>query len=300
MKVARIEYEGAARTAVVEHDGVRVLAPEVGVLDVLADPSMASGEPVSEPRFLAPIEPPTIRDFSVFEQHIAGVVKNAGPETPVPPVWYESPFCYFSNPHAITGPGDAIAMPPGCVDLDLELELAAVIGRPGRDLSPDEAEGWIAGYTIFNDWSARDLQRHELALGLGFCKAKDFANTLGPWIVTPDELEPYRHGDRLDLRMTAAINSRELGSDTAASMAWSWGELVSYASRGTWVRPGDVLGSGTCGGGCLMELWGRRGRDDYPPLQPGDTVSLTIEGIGTLENTIVPGAGVIELPRART
>ena len=300
MKVARIEHEGAARTAIVADDGVQMLASEIGVLDVLVDPSLATGERVADVRFLAPIEPPTIRDFSVFEQHIAGVVKNAGPDIPVPPVWYASPFCYFSNPHAVTGPGDEIAMPPGCVDLDLELELAAVIGRPGRDLAPDEAEGWIAGYTIFNDWSARDLQRHELALGLGFCKAKDFANTLGPWIVTPDELEPYRRDDRLDLRMTASINGRELGSDTAASMAWSWGELVSYASRGTWVRPGDVLGSGTCGGGCLMEQWGRHGRDGYPPLKPGDTVSLTIEGIGTLENTVVPGADVIELPRART
>ena len=136
MKVARIEYEGAARTAIVSDDGVRVLAPEMGVLDVLADPSPASGELVAEPRFLAPIEPPTIRDFSVFEQHIAGVVKNAGPDTPVPPVWYESPFCYFSNPHAVTGPGDEIAMPPGCVDLDLELELAAVIGRRGATSHP--------------------------------------------------------------------------------------------------------------------------------------------------------------------
>ena len=300
MKVARIDHEGAPRAALVEPDGVRVLAPEVGVLDVLADPSLAAGELVSEPRFLAPIEPRTIRDFSVFEQHIGGVVKTAGPDTPVPAVWYASPFCYFSNPHAVTGPGDAIAIPPGCVDLDLELELAAVIGRSGRDLAPDEAEGWIAGYTIFNDWSARDLQRHELALGLGFCKAKDFANTLGPWIVTPDELEPFRQGDRLDLRMTAVINGAELGSDTAASMAWSWGELVSYASRGTWIRPGDVLGSGTCGGGCLLEMWGRHGRDGYPPLQPGDTVALRIDGIGTLENTIVAGADVIELPRART
>jgi 2-keto-4-pentenoate hydratase/2-oxohepta-3-ene-1,7-dioic acid hydratase in catechol pathway len=299
MKVARIEHDGAIRSAVVEDDGVRMLGPDIGVLDVLSDPSLAIGVLVEDVRFLAPVEPPTIRDFSVFEQHIGGVVKVAGRGTPVPEAWYESPFCYFTNPHAITGPGDEIAVPPGCVDLDLELELAAVIGRSGRDLTPGEAESCIAGYTIFNDWSARDLQRHELALGLGFCKAKDFANTLGPWIVTPDELDPFRRGDRLDLRMTAAINGRELGSDTAASMAWSWGELVSYASRGTWVRPGDVLGSGTCGGGCLLEMWGRHGRDGHPPLRPGDTVSLTIEGIGTLENTIVPGADVIELPRAR-
>ena len=152
MRVARIEHEGAARTAIVAGDGVRMLPVEVGVLDVLADPSLAIGVLVEDVRFLAPIEPPTIRDFSVFEQHIGGVVKIAGPETPVPEVWYASPFCYFSNPHAVTGPADEIPMPPGCTDLDLELELAAVIGLAGRDLAPDEAEAHIAGYTIFNDW----------------------------------------------------------------------------------------------------------------------------------------------------
>ena len=117
----------------------------------------------------------------------------------MPDVWYESPFCYFTNPHAVTGPDVEIAVPPGCVDLDFELEVAAVIGRAGRDLRPEEAGAHIAGYTIFNDWSARDLQLAEMRLGLGTCKGKDFANTLGPWIVTADELEPFRDGDRLDL-----------------------------------------------------------------------------------------------------
>ena len=112
-----------------------------------------------------------------------------GAGTPVPAIWYESPFCYFSNPHAVNGPGNEIPVPPGCVDLDFELEVAAVIGRPGSNLRPDEAGSHIAGYTIFNDWSARDLQLAEMRLGLGICKGKDFANTLGPWIVTADELE---------------------------------------------------------------------------------------------------------------
>ncbi|MBV8991117.1 MAG: fumarylacetoacetate hydrolase family protein, partial [Solirubrobacterales bacterium] len=152
---------------------------------------------------------------------------------------------------------------------------------------------------IFNDWSARDLQMHELALGLGFCKAKDFANTLGPWIVTPDELEPYRDGDRLDLDMRARINDRELGDDTLANMAWSFEELVSYASRGTWIKPGDVLGSGTCGTGCLLELRGRHGPEAYPPLKPGDVVSLTVQGIGELTNRVVDGVDSIALPEAR-
>jgi 2-keto-4-pentenoate hydratase/2-oxohepta-3-ene-1,7-dioic acid hydratase in catechol pathway len=236
----------------------------------------------------------------VFEQHIEGVIKDANPQATVPPVWYESPFCYFSNPHALTGPGDEIPVPPGCRRLDLELEVAAVIGRAGRDLSPEEAGDYIGGYTIFNDWSARDLQMAEMRLGLGICKGKDFANTLGPWIVTADELEAHRDGDRLDLELGAEVNGVALGTDTLANMAWSFPELVSYASRGTWVRPGDVLGSGTCGNGCLLELWGRRGADFHPPLGPGDVVSLHVEGIGTLTNPVVGGVAPHPLPKARS
>ena len=138
-----------------------------------------------------------------------------------------------------------------------------------------------------------------MKLGLGICKGKDFANTLGPWIVTPDELEPFRSGDRLDLDLRATVNDRELGDDTLANMAWSFEELISYASRGTWIRPGDVLGSGTCGAGCLLELRGRHGRDAYPPLAPGDTVTLSVQGIGTITNTIGSGVDPIALPKAR-
>jgi 2-keto-4-pentenoate hydratase/2-oxohepta-3-ene-1,7-dioic acid hydratase in catechol pathway len=308
MKLARVDLGGTARVAVVEQDVVRVLGPEVGVRDLLAaDPEgrqrLAAGTErelaVSEARFLAPVIPPTMRDFSTFEQHIEGVVKDANPDAVVPPVWYESPFCYFTNPHALSGPGDTVAVPPGCRRLDLELEVAAVIGTAGRDLTPEQAVHHIAGYTIFNDWSARDLQGAEMRLGLGPCKGKDFANTLGPWIVTADELEPYRDGDRLDLRLNAEINGRSLGVDTLANMAWSFPELVAYASRGTVVAPGDVLGSGTSGRGCLLELWGRRGADSHDPLAPGDVVSLHVEGIGTLTNTVVAGVEPHPLPRAR-
>jgi 2-keto-4-pentenoate hydratase/2-oxohepta-3-ene-1,7-dioic acid hydratase in catechol pathway len=199
----------------------------------------------------------------VFEHHIEGIVMGAG----IPGRWYASPFCYFSNPGAVTGPGEEIPLPPGCRDLDLELEVAAVIGRAGRNLTLEEAGSYIAGYTIFNDWSARDLQIEEMKLGLGICKGKDFANTLG--------------------------------GDTLANMAWSFEELVAYASRGTWIRPGDVLGSGTCGSGCLLELRGRTGADGHPWLVPGDTASLTVQGIGTLTNTVVPGVHPVALPPAR-
>jgi 2-keto-4-pentenoate hydratase/2-oxohepta-3-ene-1,7-dioic acid hydratase in catechol pathway len=309
MRIARIqESTSAVRTATIAaDDSVRVLDAEVDVGALLgADPlererlagRVTAERPLSEVHLLAPVVPPTIRDFSVFEQHLAGVIRNTSPEASVPTVFYQSPFCYFTNPHALTGPGDEIAVPPGCERLDLELEVAAVIGSAGRDLSPAQAGDHIAGYTIFNDWSARDLQIAEMRLGLGTCKGKDFANTLGPWIVTADELEPLRDGDRLALEMHAEINGSALGTDSLANMAWSFEELVSYASRGTWVRPGDVLGSGTCGYGCLFELWGTEGPDAHPPLGPGDTVALHVEGIGRLENSIVSGGEPIPLPRA--
>jgi 2-keto-4-pentenoate hydratase/2-oxohepta-3-ene-1,7-dioic acid hydratase in catechol pathway len=309
VRIARIDHGGVPRAAVVSADGesARLLAPEVAVSALLAaDPEereRLAGRPAGEvdltqARLLAPVEPGTVRDFSVFEQHTEGARMYRDPHATVPEVWYESPFCYFSNPYAVNGPGDAVAVPPGCVDLDFELEVAAVIGRPGSNLRPDQAGAHIAGYTIFNDWSARDLQLAEMRLGLGICKGKDFASTLGPWIVTPDELDEYRREDRLDLDMRAAVNGRELGNDTLANMAWSFEELVSYASRGTLVRTGDVLGSGTCGWGCLLEMWGRRGRDEFSPLGPGDTVTLTVEGIGTLTNTVVAGANLHPLPPA--
>jgi 2-keto-4-pentenoate hydratase/2-oxohepta-3-ene-1,7-dioic acid hydratase in catechol pathway len=292
MRIARIDHEGSPRTAVITADDrVRRLAPDVGVLDLLGAPSeardalagQAEGEAeLDEVRLLAPIEPPAIRDFSVFEAHIEGIVMGEGRR--VPERWYEGPFCYFSNPHAITGPGDEIAVPPASERLDLELEVAAIIGHAGRNLTVEEAGAYIAGYTIFNDWSARDHAIDEMRLGLGFCKAKDFANTLGPWIVTPDELEPFRAGDRL-------------GDDTLANMAWSFEELVAYASRGAWIKPGDVLGSGTCGNGCLFELWGRG--QAWDPLAPGDVVTLTVEGIGTLTNRVVDGVDPVPLPPAR-
>lgn len=308
MRIARFEHRGEVRAGVVEGGTVRVLPYEVGVLDLLTVAPEQRGRvaaraeaevPLTDVRLLAPIQPPTIRDFSVFEQHIEGMVRTHRDDGKVPDAWYASPFCYFSNTHAVSGPGDEIEIPPSCHALDLELEVAAVIGRPGRNLSAAGADAYIAGYTIFNDWSARDLGAAELELGLGMCKAKDFANTLGPWIVPADELEPSRTGDRLDLDMRAAINGVELGDDTLSNMAWSFAELVSYASRGTWVRPGDVLGSGTCGYGCLAELWGRRGRQDPPPLRAGDTVTLTVQGIGELTNTVVAGAEPAPLPPAR-
>jgi 2-keto-4-pentenoate hydratase/2-oxohepta-3-ene-1,7-dioic acid hydratase in catechol pathway len=161
-------------------------------------------------------------------------------------------------------------------------------------LGPDA----ICGYTILNDWSARDLQRREMKVNLGPAKGKDSATTLGPWLVTADELEPCRDADGfLALDMRVAVNGERIGQDLLSNMGWPFEELAAYAGRGTRLRAGDVLGSGTCGnGGCLAELWGRRGRQDPPPLRSGDVVEMTVEGIGTIRNTVVPG---VELPPIR-
>lgn len=215
------------------------------------------------------------------------------------PEWYEAPTFYFTNPYALLGAHDDVPVPPGCELFDFELEVAAVVGRDGASLSPEQARQAIFGYTILNDWSARDLQRREMKVQLGPAKGKDSATTLGPWLVTADELAAHHDEDGfLTLEMSVSVNSARIGHDLLSNMGWPFAELVSYASRGTWVRAGDVLGSGTCGnGGCLAELWGR-GRD-IPALAPGDVVEMTVEGLGTIRNTVVTGTTLPPVPAAR-
>jgi len=201
VKVARYLWQGREHAGVVKGDAV--VPAEHGVLELVASPGSfrPAGEPVplAEVRLLPPLEPPSIRDFVTFEQHVEGMVRNSSPDATIAPEWYEAPTFYFSNPHSLVASGDAVEIPPGCGVLDYELEVAAVVGRAARNVTVEEAGGHIAGYTIFNDWSARDLQAREMRVGLGPAKGKDFAITLGPWIVTADELEPFRRGDRLDL-----------------------------------------------------------------------------------------------------
>ena len=257
--------------------------------------------PLADVRLLAPVHPTAVRDFLTFEQHVEGMRKSIDGALGVPDQWYEAPVFYFSNPHSVLGPADDVPMPPGSTVLDYELEVAAVIGRAGRDLDARQARDHIVAYTIFNDWSARDLQKAEMKVGLGPSKGKDTSSTLGPWLVTADELEPYRDADGfLDLELTAEVNGERIGHDRLGHMGWTFEDMTVYASRGTWVRPGDVLGSGTCGnGGCLAELWGRHGAQTPPPLQPGDVVELTVEGIGSLRNTVVPGVSPVAVATAR-
>jgi 2-keto-4-pentenoate hydratase/2-oxohepta-3-ene-1,7-dioic acid hydratase in catechol pathway len=239
----------------------------------------------------APIpRPPTVRDFYAFEQHVRVARQRRGLE--MDPDWYQLPVFYFSNPYAIGGPDDPVAIPPGSAELDYELEVAAIVGMGGADLDPEQAERNIAGYCVMNDWSARDVQRREMKLSMGPVKGKDFATSIGPCLVTPDELEDTRRDRSYDLAMTATVNGIEYSRASLADIFWSFGEMLAYASRGTRVEPGDVIGSGTCGTGCILELSMVHGHDRYPWLQPGDVVELSVDRLGILRNRVVAGAAL--------
>ncbi|MFI9828841.1 fumarylacetoacetate hydrolase family protein [Streptomyces sp. NPDC051913] len=308
MRFATYEYEGVEHAGVVRDGVVHPLPASVleliegEALHSVGDEALrrASALTVDQVRLLPPLKPPSIRDFVGFEAHIEGVSKSLDGLEHVPEEWYRAPAFYFTNPHAGYGPDDDVPIPAGCSVLDFELEVGAVIGRAGRDLTPEQAREHIVGYLVFNDWSARDLQKPEKQLGLGFSKGKDFANTLGPYLVTADEVADRRDADGfLDLAMTVTLNGELIGRDSLAHMSWTFEEMVAYASRDAWVRPGDVLGSGTCGWGALAEFWGRLGERTPPPLKPGDEVTLSVERLGTLSNRIVPGRCDVYLPRAR-
>jgi fumarylacetoacetate (FAA) hydrolase len=225
----------------------------------------------------------SIRDFYAFEQHVKTCRRHRGLD--MAPEWFRVPVFYFSNPASVIGPDDTVFAPRGSQALDYELELACVIGRECRDLPDDDRSlSSVAGFTLMNDWSARDLQRLEMSVGLGPSKGKDFATSLGPDLVTFDELQDRYRDGRLQLEMTASVNGRVLSRGSSGSMYWTWPQLLAHASRDTWLRPGDVIGSGTVGTGCILELtpeavggW----------LQPGDVVELTAERLGTLRNRVV-------------
>jgi 2-keto-4-pentenoate hydratase/2-oxohepta-3-ene-1,7-dioic acid hydratase in catechol pathway len=296
-----LDVDGAERVGVVSGDEVLALEPRVGLLDLLGDDGerMASAGsaalaspaevfPLASVRLLAPVpRPPSVRDFYAFEQHVRTARQRRGLE--MDPDWYELPVFYFSNPAAIVGPGEEVAVPPGTSELDFELEVAAIVGRGGSDLDPEEAESHIAGFCVMNDWSARDIQRREMKLSMGPVKGKDFTTTLGPYMVTRDELEPYRKDRAYDLVMTASVNGKEYSRASLAEIYWSFGEMLAYASRGTRLVPGDVIGSGTCGTGCILELSLVHGSEVYPWLQPGDEVALAVEQLGRIQNKVVEG-----------
>lgn len=263
---------------------------------------VASAILIDHVTLLPPLVPSSIRDFVAFEEHVEGVSASVDGKSEVVPEWYQAPTFYFTNPHTVRATGETVAIPQ-TQRMDFELELAAVIGgvpgSSGSNLTAEEAHAHIFGYTVMNDWSARDLQSREMKVRLGPCKGKDFAMTLGPWIVTADELEPYLDEEGfLAVRAEAYINGTLVGEDLVSNMGWPFAELVAYAARNSVVMPGDVLGSGTVGnGGCLGELWGL-GRD-IAPLEPGDEVRLIIEGVGEIVNVVGARTPAPALPAAR-
>jgi len=261
-----------------------------------------SGTALDDVRLLAPVVPASVRDFVAFEEHVEGVSASVDGKSEVVPEWYEAPTFYFTSPHTILGPDEPVA-PPVTQRLDFELEIAVVVGSaPGvgeANLTAADAASRIFGYTIMNDWSARDIQSREMKVRLGPAKGKDFGTSLGPWIVTADEFEQYLDADGfLAIRAEVRVNGELVGEDLVSNMGWPFPELIAYASRNARVVPGDVLGSGTVGGGgCLGELWGRG--STIAALREGDQVRMTVEGIGDLVGTV--GAPVVapDLPPAR-
>jgi fumarylacetoacetate (FAA) hydrolase len=240
-------------------------------------------EPIDRVRLLTPNpEPPSIRDFYAFEAHVATARKSRGLE--MEPDWYELPVFYFSNPAGVLGPDDEVHAPSSTRELDYELEVAAVIGRACADVAADRWQEVVAGFTVMDDWSARDLQRREMALSLGPAKGKDFGTSLGPALVTPEEL--LDEGGTPRGAMVARVNGEEWSRGQLADLHHPWGSLIAHASRDTMLRPGDVIGSGTVGTGCILELGLVHGRDRYPYLVSGDEVELEVEGIGVLRNRI--------------
>ncbi|GAA4451130.1 fumarylacetoacetate hydrolase family protein [Rurimicrobium arvi] len=251
----------------------------------------------SKSDIMAPVpEPTSCRDGYAFRQHVAAARRNR--KVDMIAEFDHYPIFYFTNHNAIQGPGDIPCMPDHFQKLDFELEVAVVIGKKGRNFTAAEADQYIAGYMIMNDMSARTLQMEEMLLNLGPAKGKDFSTVIGPMMVTPDELEPYKvptkpkhTGSSYFLAMTCKVNGELVSEGNMADMDWTFAEIIERCAYGADVLPGDVIGSGTVGTGCFLELngTGLLNNPDYKVqwLQPGDVVTLEIDGLGVLTNTIV-------------
>lgn len=258
----------------------------------------AKGMEVSNLELLAPVPHPTsCRDAYAFRQHVAAARLNRGVE--MIPEFDEYPIFYFTNHNAIYGPGEIDVMPDHLDKLDFELEVSIVIGKHARNVKAAEADEYIAGFMIMNDLSARTLQMEEMKLNLGPAKGKDFCTVLGPWMVTPEELEPYKvdakpghTGANYNLEMKCMVNGKQVSEGNMNSMDWTFAEIIERAAYGVDLMPGDVIGSGTVGTGCFLELNGTAKRFDPNAtpqwLQIGDIVEMEITGLGLLQNVIVP------------
>jgi fumarylacetoacetate (FAA) hydrolase len=259
--------------------------------------SQQQGIPVESVEILAPIPHPTsCRDAYAFRQHVAAARRNR--KVDMIAEFDQYPIFYFTNHHSIQGPGDIMCMPDHFEKLDFELEAAIVICKPGRNVMAEEADDYIGGYMIMNDMSARKLQMEEMLLNLGPAKGKDFSTVIGPMLVTPDELEQFKvsckpghTGNAYNLRMTCTVNGEQVSEGNLADMDWTFAEIIERCAYGVQLYPGDVIGSGTVGTGCFLELNGTGKLNDpnYQEqwLKEGDVVEMEIEGLGKLTNTIV-------------
>jgi fumarylacetoacetate (FAA) hydrolase len=264
-------------------------------LSKIADNSLNIA-PEKDFTLLAPVPRPTsCRDGYAFRQHVESARRNRGVE--MIKEFDQYPIFYFTNHNAVQGPGDIYCMPDHFQQLDFELEVAIVIGKEGRNIKAKDADAYIAGFTIMNDISARKLQMEEMLLNLGPAKGKDFSTVIGPWLVTPDELSAYlvpakqgHVGNNYNLSMKCWVNDILVSEGNVKDMDWTFAEIIERCSYGVTIFPGDVIGSGTVGTGCFLELNGTGKLHDpnYQPqwLQANDTVKMTIDGLGTLVNTI--------------
>jgi len=254
------------------------------VREALARRVAAPAVPQHGTRLRSPIlRPPTVRDFMVYEEHATAQGTREREDA-----WYRMPIFYFSSPLCIYGPEDHIAYPSAAERLDYELELGCVIGKEGVNVPEADGLEYIAGFLIFNDFSARDLQTDESAVGLGPAKGKDSASSLGPWLVTTDEMASYLRDGRLHVKCSARVNGEFWVKDSDGGLAYhTWGAMVERASRDSRIAPGDVLGCGTVGGGSIGEAI-RKGVEPARFLRPGDVVEMEVEGLGLLRGTVGP------------
>lgn len=247
------------------------------IAEELSKKQTTPGYALQDVEFMSPLpNPPSVRDFMAFEEHVQNALGSVAPE------WYELPAFYFTNHLALYGTDQKVPKPANCGCLDYELEIACIIGKKGINIKAEEADNYIFGYTILNDWSARDLQMKEMKVGLGPAKGKDFATSTGPWIVTKDELESFREDDRFHLDMTAKVNGKLISKGNAKDIYHTFAAMIERASTDVTLYPGDMIGSGTVGTGCLVE----QGPDGHPWLKPGDEVEMEATGLGVLRNVV--------------
>ncbi len=309
MKWVSVRIDGREQTGLVIDGQIHLLDEDTPLLNLLGDDGEKMATAAERARqtpldvigfdgadLAAPLHPNQIRDTLLFLQHM----QNARPGQPLEDEWHQIPAFYFGNTSAVVGPYDPVQIFPGSQMFDFELEVASIVGKEGANIHPDEADDYIAGFTIFNDWSARDLQQLEGVLRIGQAKGKDGANAFGPMFVTKDELEAHRSGTSYHLKAQAYLNDELIGEGYLDQMNWSFGEVVAYASRGTKVVPGDAICSGTVPTCCLVEHFvmslANSETNSFPGwLQPGDIVRLTVEELGSIVQEVRPSIPVHKL-----